>query len=193
MIGVYPNSGRGRGFVLPLQMCTGHPVLKSAKDRKRSIINNTKSIFEVQDNIIPNVKTPLIEICSQNTVYKYNNIIKIEAYKQDVDPDLIRAIMYIETSHGWYDKFAPWLRKTILPMNIHYDYWKELGFSESQLEDPKINVHVGTLLIKRIQDRIRDPKIVKIASVYNVLGREKVNEYGVQVANIYRKKSWEKC
>ncbi len=78
-------------------------------------------------------------------------------------------------------------------MNIHYDYWKELGFSESQLEDPKINIHVGTLLIKRIQDRIRDPKIVKIASVYNVLGREKVNEYGVQVANIYRKKSWEKC
>ena len=58
--------------------------------------------------------------------------------------------MYLEASHGWYDEFAPWLRKTILPMNIHYDYWKELGFSESQLEDPKINIHVGTLLIKRI-------------------------------------------
>jgi len=178
---------------LPLQMCTGSPVLKLAKDRKKSIINNTKSIFDVKYNFIPNVKTPLIEICSQNTVFQYDNIIKIEAYKQDVDADLIRAIMYIETSHGWYDKFAPWLRKTILPMNIHFDYWKDLGFNESQLENPKINIHVGTLLIKRIQDRIRDPRIANIASVYNVLGREQINEYGIQVENIYKKKSWRKC
>ena len=192
MLGVYPKSGRGKGFVLPLQMCMTHPVINIAKDKKESIINNTKSIFVVDEKSIPNVKIPFHEICTQNTVALYNNIIKIEAFRQDIDPDLIRAIMYIETSHGWYDRFYPW-RSTILPMNIHYQYWKGLGFNKSQLQIPKNNIHVGTLLIKRIQDRLKDPKIYKIASVYNILGKENISEHGVQVANIYKNKSWEKC
>ena len=188
MLGVYPKSGRGKGFVLPLPMCMTHPVINIAKDKKESIINNTKSIFVVDEKSIPNVKIPFHEICTQNTVALYNNIIKIEAFRQDIDPDLIRAIMYIETSHGWYDRFYPW-RSTILPMNIHYQYWKDLGFNKSQLQIPKINIHVGTLLIKRIQDRLKDPKIYKIASVYNILGKENISEHGVQVANIYKNKS----
>ncbi len=192
MLGVYPISGRGKGFILPLQICEAYPTINMASDRKKSIINDTKSTFVVNDVFIPKIEAPFHEICSQNTVALYDNLIKIEAFKQDVDPDLIRAIMYIETSHGWYDHFYPW-HKTILPMNVHYEYWKELGFNKSQLQIPEINIHVGTLIIKRIQDRLKDPKIRKIASVYNILGRESVSKYGAQVENIYRNKAWLRC
>ncbi len=192
MLGVYPISGRGKGFVLPSQMCMAYPIFNMAEDRKKSIINNTKSIFIVNDTSMPSTKVPFHEICSQNTVFLYENIIKIEAFRQDLDPDLIRSIMYIETSHGWYDHFYPW-HKTILPMNIHYKYWKDLGFSKSQLQTPEINIRAGTLIIKRIQDRLKDPKIYKIATVYNILGKEDVSEYGIQVANIYKTKAWKKC
>jgi len=73
--------------------------------------------------LIPKIEAPLHEICSQNTIALYDKIIKIEAFRQDIGPDLIRDIMYIETSHGWYDHFYPW-HNTILPINIHYKYWK---------------------------------------------------------------------
>ncbi len=109
-----------------------------------------------------------------------------------VDPDLIRASMYIETSYGWYDNFYPW-HKTILPINVHYEYWKELGLNKSQLQLPEINVHVETLIIKQIQDRLKYPRIRKIESVYNVLGRESISKYGAQVENIYRNKAWLRC
>jgi len=41
--------------------------------------------------------------------------------------------------------------------------------------------------------RLKDPKIRKIASVYNVLGRESVSKYGAQAENIYRNKTWLRC
>ena len=110
----------------------------------------------------------------------------------DLDADLIRSIMFMETSHGWYDKINP-IRKTILPMNIHYEYWKNLGFSKEQLLIPKINIDVGTLILKRIQNRLQYPKISKIASVYNFIGKERVSDYGSRVARIYKERAWEKC
>ena len=121
MLGVYPVSARGRGFVLPLQMCAVYPIINMADDRKKSIINNTNSIFVVDDVFIPKTKAPFHEICSQNTISLYDNIIKIEAFKQDVGPGLIRAIMYIEASHGWYGYFYPW-HNTIFPINVHCEY-----------------------------------------------------------------------
>jgi len=72
MLGVYPKSGRGKGFVLPLPMCVTHPVINIAKDRKESIINNTKSIFVVDEKPISNVKIPFPGIYTQNTVALYN-------------------------------------------------------------------------------------------------------------------------
>ena len=102
-------------------------VLKSAEARKKSIIEDTKSVFNVSDNLNTDFSKPTIELCSQNTVRLYDHIIKTQAFRHDVDVDLIRAIMYMETSHGWYDKVYP-LRKTILPMNIHMSIEKDWGF-----------------------------------------------------------------
>lgn len=192
MQGIYPKSGRGKGFVLPLNMCLPYPIIQDFKSRKKSIELDSNAVFIVKDSLKADSSETFYEVCSQNTVKQYDNIIKVKAFMHDLDADLIRSIMFMETSHGWYDKINP-LRKTILPMNIHYEYWKNLGFSKEQLLIPKINIDVGTLILKRIQNRLKDPKISKIASVYNFIGKERVSDYGSRVARIYKERAWEKC
>ena len=192
MQGIYPKSGRGKGFVLPVNMCLAYPITQHSEERKRSIELDSNAIFFVKDSLIADNSEVFYETCSQTTVKQYDHIIKVKSFMHDLDADLIRSIMFMETSHGWYDRINP-LRKTILPMNIHYEYWKKLGFSKDQLLNPKINIHAGALILKRIQNRLNDPKISKIASVYNFIGKESVSDYGARVAKIYNERAWEKC
>jgi len=66
-------------------------------------------------------------------------------------------------------------------MNIHVEYWEGLGYSREQLQQPEINIRVGILILKRIIERIQNPTVEKIASIYNFLGNEKVTDYGARV------------
>jgi hypothetical protein len=52
--------------------------------------------------------------------------------------NLIRSVMYVETTHGWYEAALrlTGINRTILPMNIHASYWSGLGFSTAQLRNP---------------------------------------------------------
>jgi len=45
--------------------------------------------------------------------------------------------------------------------------------------------------LKRIQDRMKDPKIAKISSIYNFTGSKVISDYGARVAMIYREKHGE--
>lgn len=75
-------------------------------------------------------------------------------------------------------------------MNIHAEYWKGLGYSREDLKDPRKNIEAGVRLLKAIQDRVTDPAIEKIGSVYNYLGATIVTNYGASIAQIYREKPW---
>ena len=97
--------------------------------------------------------------------------------------------MYMETTHGWYDKFYPY-RKTILPMNLHYKYWRDLGVTKDKLRCPFYNIEFGIILLSRISNRLEDPTPRKVATIYNFLGAEKVSEYGARVAKIMKEKPW---
>ena len=55
---------------------------------------------------------------------------------------------------------------------------------------PYYNINFGVILLSRIQARIKNPTIAKIASIYNFLGAEKVNNYGARVAKIYFEQPW---
>lgn len=55
-----------------------------------------------------------------------------------------------------------------------------------------MNVQAGVTLIRRIQERIEGPTVTKIASVYVFSGREKVNDYGARVAEVYAKREWQR-
>ncbi len=81
-------------------------------------------------------------------LYSYKKEISTAAFKYKIDPDLIRSVMYLETTHGYYDVVNP-IRRTVLPMNIHYEYWKELAISESDMEIPAKNIEVGALFTRQ--------------------------------------------
>ena len=117
-----------------------------------------------------------------------------------VDPDLVRAIMYVEAADGHYLK-GGWLADklewsdTIEPMNVHREVWDGMaGVPASRFDDPEENIKVGAEILKRIEARLdkKDRTVEKIATIYNSTGRERVSGYGARVARAYRERPWEK-
>ena len=88
-------------------------LLEKQADLKNDTSVNAGLVYELGINIIQ--------------VQKANkDVIEREAKKIGVDPDLVKAIVYLETTHGWYDKFVPFgLNKTIRPfLNTRADVLK---------------------------------------------------------------------
>lgn len=175
------------------------PVLNDRDSRKDSIVNDTPAIFEIEENSSANGSAPWYEAGSQSEVAKWCGIIIQVSQKHKVDPRLVMAIMYMETTHGYYEKIYPNflesaypMRKSVLPMNINYRYWKSLGVTKEKLACPFYNIEFGVILIKRISDRIAEPTIKKVATIYNFVGAEKVNDYGARVYKLYLSQPWAK-
>jgi hypothetical protein len=199
------------------------PVVNLGKDRQTSIINGMPAVFKIDDNPAAKGDKPFfsrrdgkisVENHDAHKVDLYESIIEEEAKRQGVDPRLVKAIMYMETSHGRYGYRAEDLDRTmeeypvlgqipgvgqllnslradsILPMNIRASIWSALGFSKEQLKDPRLNIRAGVMLLKRIIERIDNPTVAKVATLYNNLSRESVTDYGARVAEIYRQELW---
>ena len=108
-----------------------------------------------------------------------------------IDADFIRAIIWMETTHGWYDQYVPEKRrKTLLPMNVHVIYWKGLGITRKGMKKRDRNIMVGTRILKELWQRTDKPTIEKVATLYNSLRKDEVSDYGKTVAEYYRKKPW---
>jgi len=169
------------------------PVLRS-QERKKIILNDRTVGFPVAPDPDAKGDKPWYEIHRYSQVKKYENIIEQRAKKADIDPDLVKAIMHIETTHGSYDGLADkWdVNKSILPMNIYAKNWKDLGFSRSDLRNLETNIQVGIALLKRIKKQVPDGDIKKIATLYNELGATKVSDYGARVESIYKEKPWKR-
>ena len=183
---------------------TSISVVNNSGDRRESILHNTPAIFVIVENPNANNSKPNVEISAFNPISDgsiYNDI----GEKYGLDPDWLKAIAYMENTHGWYDGFplAHEIKTLITgsppsyrPMNIQYDTWKpladQLGFNEWQVQyRVACNVELAALLLKRITVRIQQPSLAKVASIYNFLGKEKVSDYGARVQEIYDKKLWE--
>ena len=175
---------------------SGQPkILKTSSERHRSIIENGEGKIYVQENKSAKGKAPLHAFPSlgRSQIAIFDRLIEVEARRQRVDPDLVRAIVYVENSQGWYGRpFEAFGVKSYLPMNIRRDIWAPLGFAGKDYLVPKKNIRVGVTLIRRIRDRIEGPTIAKIATLYNSLSQDRVTDYGARVAKVYRRKLWEK-
>ena len=79
---------------------------------------------------------------------------------------------------------------TISPMGIDPDTWHGLGIDRDAVSNSEDNIRAAIVLIQRIQDRIADPTPEKIATLYNGLMMEDVNDYGAQVGRYYNDKPW---
>ena len=126
-------------------------------------------------------------------VKRLDSFIVSSANKWGVDPDLARAIMYMETTHGYYDVILATVdkNKSILPMNINQSYWGAMFGTRASLKDEKFNIDQGVRILSYLQKYTTgDYNISKIATLYNDLSATSVNDYGRRVLSIYRDKPW---
>ncbi|MEQ8228820.1 MAG: hypothetical protein RIA64_12105 [Rhodospirillales bacterium] len=183
--------------ISPASVATRYPVLKDSEARTNAILQNANARFDVKENPNADDSDPWYAVpnVGKTAVLNYESILNTEARKQGVDPDLIKAIVYAENARGHYFGTAKMLEGfklagTIFPMNIDPEKWASLGIDKNSAYIPKTNIKAGVTLIKRIFDRITDPSPAKIASVWNFMGRENVNDFGAYVGRIYREKPW---
>jgi hypothetical protein len=170
------------------------PLLRMGRERVMSIIKNTPAIFPISDN--PNMKSitssPWYQLNFMSEVNKYDSYIQNSAALYKVDPDLIRSIMYLETTHGYYDKLLSIFNRnsSLLPMNVQTPRWDALGTNREALKKPETNIDTGAKLISRIQARILDATPAKIGTLYNSLSQEQVDKYGGRLNYYYSTKQW---
>ncbi len=165
------------------------PVLQRSADRRRSILKDAPAVFEVEANPEANGSKPIYELHEMNEVFEHAVDILKEASAQDVDHRLVMAIVYMETTHGYYDQLHP-RPKTVLPMNVHVSYWSGFGWSREDLQVPATNIRAGVTLLKRISERVKEPTVAKVATLYNNLSAEQVSDYGARVQKIYEEEPW---
>jgi len=149
-------------------------------------------IFTVSDNPNANGDAPLYESGMFSQVNTYSAIIDKVAAEKHVDARLIRAIMYMETTHGYYDGLISWTgyNKSVLPMNINVTYWGDTFGTRADLQDPEKNIRAGMEMIFRIQANMPGEPIEKIATLYNNVNAITVNDYGMRVKKIYDDQPW---
>jgi hypothetical protein len=165
--------------------------------RKACILNDMGSkdttLFMIEDNPDADGSEPTIELHLESTVRQHAAAIDRVARAKGIDADLIRAIMYIEETHGWYDAPLDWIgtNKSIRPMNLNVAFWGDMFGSRSDLHDPVKNIEGGAELIRRIVRCMPEgAPIEHIATIYNNLGARKVSDYGARVKALYAAKYW---
>jgi hypothetical protein len=115
------------------------------------------------------------------------------AKEKGVDANLVKAIMYMETTHGYYDAILELFNKnkSILPMNINVDYWGSTFGSREELKNPEKNIEAGVEIVDRIKKLLpANASVEGIATLYNNINAKKVSEYGARVKAIYDEKPW---
>ena len=163
------------------------PRLDREPDRQESILEDSVGYIDVADSQDADPETPWYSVHDNGYygVARNNARILREAERLNVDPDLVRAIMYVEYANGFgYGGPAQYVlgrADSLYPMNIRPNPWQGLVGEQEDLNDPDANVRAGVTLIKRISNRLSDPSIAKIATLYNSLAKDQVTDYGARV------------
>lgn len=164
--------------------------------RKPQVLRGGGGHFIVTPNPRARAEQPKHAEHGRSRVLLLSDEIELSAKVNAVDADLIRAIMYVETTQGGrYGEYAEAINmaKSILPMNINVKYWGDVWGTKEALKDPLTNVLAGGRMLRHIIGNMPPgASVAQIASVYNVLGAHGVTDYGARVQQVYDKKLWER-
>jgi len=83
------------------------------------------------------------------------------------------------------------MNRSILPMNINTDYWKDTWRSRESLKDPEKNIDAGARMLKSISTAMPHASVAAKATVYNNSDAKQVSDYGARVQKIYEEKPWQ--
>jgi hypothetical protein len=161
--------------------------------RKQCVINGGGCSFSVSANPNADGSAPWYELDSMSQVGDHALTIDKVAAGMGVDARLIRSIMYVETTHGYYD--APLslfgANKSILPMNINVDYWGDAFGSRSSLLNSYHNIRAGASMIQSIQANMSGGSVSQIGTLYNNINATSVSNYGARVNAVYNSQPWQ--
>lgn len=167
-------------------------VIQKEVDRMVSILTDSPALFVVADSSAQANPTPKHYLEYFEQVTKHADRINEAAARHNADPDLVRAIIWMESTRGYYDGVTGLVLKpkTILPMNVYADYWTGFRVTREGLQNPAINIDTGTKILARLQARTSDNSIAKTATLYGDLAAQKESEYGKTVEYYYNTKPW---
>jgi hypothetical protein len=184
------NPGKIYLPVEPPPQPTPVPVLNTIAERRQSILQNTPGVIPIKESSSATpYPSPWYSLDKMQEVTANDVAIEQAARRNNLDPDFVRAIVWMESTHGWYDRVDP-KNETIRPMNVHARLWSELGISRTDLTDPVRNIEAGVYILAQIWSRTPDPTVEKVATLYNKLGATEVNGYGKTVAKYTTQKPW---
>jgi len=165
--------------------------LKTIAERRQSINANTPGRIVIEEDPAAQAKTdPFYALSSYEEVTENAALIKLAAARYQLDENFLKAIVYIESTHGWYDRLEGSRNKTIRPMNVHEDLWAGSAIDRKTLLNQTYNIMAGAHLLWAIWERVEDPTFEKVAQLYNQLGATKVGRYGKTVDRYRRLRPW---
>ncbi|WP_169738023.1 transglycosylase SLT domain-containing protein [Terasakiella pusilla] len=175
------------------------PTISKGKERIENVIKNRtgKFVIEKDPEATSEHKPWEFPSLGRDAVKEHDSLIQKMAQKHEMDPDLIRAVMWAESARG--HKFGlnalgdmVGYSDSKMPMNINPDLWKEiLGRENADLNNPEDNIEAAALILKRLGDRIDGEKdVAKIGTLWNGTGKDKTTDFGEYIGRLYREKPW---
>lgn len=176
--------------------------IENDKDkREEALLHDFPVRFEIiprhvreRESMIDKIRS--VSHLGKKAVREHDDRIRKYSEKHNVDPDLVRSVMFAENARGHHFGFnlaldQLQLSKSALPMNIQKNKWAYLaGKNPEDMYDPDVNIEAGAILLRRIADRIDHPTPEKVGSIWNYAGREKTNEFGEYIGRLYNEKPW---
>jgi len=159
--------------------------------------NGNNLFLDIENNPNANHDMPMYTIppIGAHYVNKYSDVIEKYASQYNVDPDLVKAIMYNEGATGHWGG-ANYVGDVLgtsgsqMPMNIQGQTWGNFDGQHYDTYNPEQNIELGVQVIKRLQNSIHNPTIEKISTLYNRTEAMQVNDYGARTRTIYNQKPW---
>jgi hypothetical protein len=193
--GQWTDSGNGGSNARTLAEPASESADARAQRRKQHVLAGGGAQFSVAPNPNADATEPLHELPIFSQVDNYEAEIVQVAAELGINDDLIRAIMYMETTHGYYGIPGDFLStsSSILPMNINVDFWGDVFGPRSNLDVPLNNIRAGaTILSGIIANLPATASVAEIATLYNSLSATMVNDYGARTEAVYKSRPWER-
>jgi hypothetical protein len=169
--------------------------LPETKEKQLCVLQQGHCRLAVSDNPKANGMAPFYERPEFSEVKKFAHEIDSVAKLTQVDARLIRAIMYVETTHGYYSYLKSWYggNTSIRPMKVNIAAWGSTFGTRAELDSPTINILAGATILKGIIAAVpSNAPLSHVATLYNNLNATTVTDYGARVAQVYAEKTWEK-
>ena len=170
----------------------------SAKDRIDALKSGKKIYINIADNPNASGKWTLDHSHSLGEYYvnKYAPQIEKYAKQYNLNPDIVKSILYSEASD--YHRFGMdhiadlvGLSSSVRPMNIQGKTWGNFQGKQYDVNDPEQNIELSVRVLKSMYDAVPDKDISKIATLWNGTGLKEVNDYGARAKEYYKNKSWD--